>query len=119
MMLVAMVVTILMGMIHLFQVTWATQNSHIRAREALLHGDHYLQDYAPRDARIQVARTPFEVSSDGAANYDKASVPDSSGEPQGASASYEFSATASDSTRDDSFGSQTVDVTAAIVSPPQ
>ena len=31
------IAVILVSMFHLFTVTWATQNAHIRAREAVLH----------------------------------------------------------------------------------
>ena len=109
MMLAAMVVTILMGMVHLFQVTWATQNTHARAREALMHDTRYLEDYAPRASRIVVGSTPFERSE---TNYKKSGV--EGGQPVGVGGSYEFTATASDSTRNDSFGLQEVDVTATI-----
>ncbi len=114
MMLATMLVTILMAMMHLFEVTWATQNSHIRAREAVLHDLHYLSNHSPRDGGVVVAKTPGE-SSGGAFNYKKAGVDPGSNVPQGVSGlSMDFEATAKDRTRDDAFGSQEIEVTAVI-----
>ena len=117
-MLAAMIVTVLVGMMHLFQVTWAAQNSHIRAREAVLHDLHYLGNHGPRDGGVTVSGTP-SVQGNAGINYDKANV--ESGIPTGASGTYDFRATATDSTRDDSFGRQQIEVTAVICSncPPQ
>lgn len=116
MLLVTIVVTVLMGMVHLFQVTWAAQNSHIRAREAVLHDTHYLSLYSPRATRVTVSDTPSELTFGGDVNYEKAGVDGANQNiPVGVRGNYEFSATASDKTRDDSFGSQEVIVTASIL----
>ena len=119
MMLTAMVVTVLLGMMHLFQVTWAAQNRHMRAREAVLHDLHYLGNYAPRDAGVTVIKTPSILSS-GVVNYEKAGI-GAANKPVGAAGTFEFRATARDATREDSFGRQEIEVTAVICSdcPPQ
>ncbi len=41
-MLAFMVAVIVVATFHLWKVTWASQNAHIRAREAVLHGTTYM-----------------------------------------------------------------------------
>ena len=97
-MMAFVVVMLLVAMVHLFTVTWATQNAHLRAREALMHGDVYLTGVAPD--YVEVTQTPFQSD-----NYQRAE-PD---EP------INFSARAWDATRADIIGSQSIEVTAFIV----
>jgi len=107
MLLATMICTMLVGMLHLFQVTWATQNAHIRAREAVMHDTTYLDNHAPRANSVSVGSTPWDGE-----NYKKAGY--SGVEPVGVAVPYTFTATATDATRNDSFGRQQFEVTATI-----
>jgi hypothetical protein len=97
MMLAFMVMVILMCMFHLFTVTWASQNAHIRAREALLHGHTYMQ--GDRVSYSQANNELFDGN-----NYTKA---DRNG-------TIDFTAGASDQTRDDFIGAKDINITATI-----
>jgi hypothetical protein len=109
MLLATMICTMLVGMLHLFQVTWATQNAHIRAREAVMHGTTYLEHHPPRadSDYVSVGSTPWDGD-----NYKKAGYAGSI--PGGVDTTYTFTATATDATRNDSFGQQQIEVTATI-----
>ncbi len=109
MLLATMICTMLIGMLHLFQVTWATQNAHIRAREAVMHGTTYLDNHAPRADYVSVGSTPWD---DSELNYKKAGYAGS--RPGGVDVAYTFTAEATDATRNDSFGQQQIEVTATI-----
>ncbi len=109
MLLATMICTMLIGMLHLFQVTWATQNAHIRAREAVMHGTTYLENHAPRADYVSVGSTPWDDSD---LNYNKAGY--SGTTPGGVDTPYTFTAQATDATRNDSFGQQEIEVTATI-----
>jgi hypothetical protein len=114
MLLATMICTMLIGMLHLFQVTWATQNAHIRAREAVMHGTTYLENYAPRDDSdyVKVVSTPWDGQNYKKAGYTDEGQPGSF--PGGVDTPYKFTAQATDATRDDSFGQQKIKVTATI-----
>ncbi len=105
MLLVAMVCVVLMGMVHLFTVTWATQNAHIRAREAALHGAAYTEGVRADGEYTQPGTSPFDEVE---YNY---STAESDLTP------VTFSATASDTSRDDSFGANAIEVMATIELP--
>jgi hypothetical protein len=95
MMLTFGIAVVLVAMFHLFTVTWASGQAHIRARESLFHSTAYLE--APRSEYTSVSSSPFDPD---ARQYNKA-MPD---EP------ISFSAEAWDTTRDDLIGSQSIDV---------
>jgi hypothetical protein len=105
MLLVAMVCVVLMGMVHLFTVTWASQNAHIRAREAVLHGAAYTAGVRADAEYTQPDSSPFDEVE---LNYATA---------ESTLAPVTFSATASDTSRDDSFGANAIEVKATIVLP--
>jgi hypothetical protein len=114
MLLATMICTMLVGMLHLFQVTWATQNAHIRAREFVMHKASYLDNHAPRGDYVSVGSSQWEESpwDDSALNYRKAGY--NGARPGGVDTPYEFTAIATDATRNDSFGQQEIKVTATI-----
>lgn len=99
MMMAWIIAVILVSMYHLFTVTWATSNAHMRAREAALHGDAYLSGV--RTTYTRSVRSPFLPS---VGNYRKA-------EP---GTSINFQGLAWDTTRDDLIGSQAVSVSVSI-----
>lgn len=105
MLLAAMVCVILVGMVHLFTVTWATQNAHIRAREAALHGAAYTEGIRADAEYTQPGNSPFDEEE---YNYKTA---ESDLTP------VTFSATASDTSRDDSFDANSIEVMATIEIP--
>ena len=108
MLLTFMVMVVLLGVVHLFSLTWGTQNAHIRAREAAFHGDAYLTGVKAGTQYTQPGTAPFSTSLPGpGGNY---TVAEDSITP------FEFSATASDESRDDLFGSQNIEVSAKITS---
>ena len=109
MLLATMICTMLVGMLHLFQVTWATQNAHIRARETVMHDTTYLDNHAPRANYVSLGSSPWD---DSKLNHKKAGYAGSI--PGGADEAYTFTATATDATRNDSFGQQQIEVTATI-----
>ncbi len=90
------IAVVLVAMFHLFTVTWASGQAHIRARESLFHGTAYLD--APRSEYTSVGASPFDPE---ARQYQKAAID----EP------ISFSAEAWDTTRDDLIGSQSIEVT--------
>ncbi len=65
MMLAFMVAVIVVATFHLWKVTWASQNAHIRAREAVLHGTTYMS--GPKAAATSGGGQIFDGS-----NYRKA-----------------------------------------------
>ena len=109
MLLTFMVMVVLLGVVHLFSLTWASQNAHIRAREAAFHGDAYLTGAKADSQFTQPGSAPFDPALPGPSggNY---SVAEDSITP------FQFSATATDESRDDLFGSQQIEVTATITS---
>jgi hypothetical protein len=117
MLLTFMVMIILSGMVHLFSVTWASAQSHARAREAVLHETYYLENNGRRgDADFtQVQGSP--LFSRGEVTYNIAAFQgDSFGDVSGTATDEPFSfiATATDTSRDDAFGANTISVTATI-----
>lgn len=90
------IAVVLVAMFHLFTVTWASTQAHIRARESLFHSTAYLD--SPRSNYTAVGTSPFDPE---AMQYQRA-VPD---QP------ISFSAEAWDTTRDDLIGSQSIEVT--------
>ena len=108
MLLTFMVMVVLLGVVHLFSLTWASQNAHIRAREAAFHGDAFLTGTKANSQFIQPGSAPFDQAMPGpGGNY---TVAEDSITP------FQFSATATDESRDDLFGSQEIEVTATITS---
>lgn len=108
MLLAFMVMVVLLGLVQLFSLTWASQNAHIRAREAAFHGDAYQSGRGADLAFTQPGTAPFSTSLPGpGGNY---TVAEDSVTP------FTFSATASDESRDDLFGSRTISVSAQITS---
>lgn len=101
-MLAFLLTVVLVSMYHLFTVTWASQNAHMRAREAVLHGDAYLT--GARTSYVSHSRVPFDSSSS-VQNYRRADP----------GTTINFQATAWDTTRDDLIGSQDIEVFARIV----
>lgn len=95
------IMVVLVAMFHLFMVTWASGQAHMRAREALLHGDSY--QTGTRRNYVESGNIPFNTSS----SYPRKAVPGTS---------MEFTARAWDETLEDSFGSQTFQVEAVITS---
>ena len=93
------VAVVLVSMFHLFTVTWATQNAHIRAREALLHDTTNL--VGPRLDYTDPSSSPW---SDADNNYEIANPNNT----------IFWSAGAHDTTRDDLVGSQDIRVTWVI-----
>lgn len=104
MMLAFMVMVILVCMVHLFSVTWASENAHMRAREGVLHRTTYLQGKrAGTDFIVPGADSPWDSAT---SNY---RVAESGAQP------FRFQADAYDTTMDDMIGSQDIWVTATIV----
>ncbi len=113
MLLTFMVMIVLLGLVHLFSLTWASQNAHIRAREAVFHGDAYLTGAKGDSQFTQPSSAPFDPSMPGVSgNSGNYTVAEDSITP------FDFSATAKDNARDDLFGSQEIEVTAKITSTP-
>lgn len=90
------IVVIVVSMFHLFSVTWATSNAHIRAREALFHGDAYLSGDVRNDY-VEAGTIPFDPAT---RQYDKART----------GGAIQFDARAWDTTRDDLIGSDDIQV---------
>lgn len=90
---------LLVSMYHLFTVTWASANAHMRARESALHGDAYLR--GARTGYTRTVRSPFLPS---VGNYRKA-------EP---GMTINFQGLAWDTTRDDLIGSESLQVSVSI-----
>ena len=94
------IAVVLVSMFHLFTVTWATSNAHLRAREMMFHNTAYLEgakaDYA------EAVNSPFNPDQ---RQYEKA-------EP---GATIQFSGRAWDTTRDDLIGPDSIDVTVEMV----
>jgi Flp pilus assembly protein TadG len=108
MLLAFMVMVVLLGLVQLFSLTWASQNAHIRAREAAFHGDAYQAGRGADLAFTQPGTSPFSTSLPGpGGNY---TVAEDSITP------FTFSATASDQSRDDLFGARNISVSAQITS---
>jgi hypothetical protein len=108
MLLTFMVMVVLLGVVHMFSLTWGSQNAHIRAREAVFHGTAYQSGRGADSAFTQPGSSPFSTSLPGpGGNY---TVAEDSIVP------FNFSATASDQARDDLFGGQAISVTAQITS---
>ena len=105
MLLAFMVTVILVSMFHLFTVTWANQNAHMRAREALLHDTTYLSQVG--DGRASFASGGSGLW--GGSNYNVATH----GYPA-ARVPIDYRASANDTTPDDIIGSQTIQVATAI-----
>ena len=104
MLLTFTIMFVLLGLVHLFSVTWAGQNAHIRAREAAFHGDAFLD---VSNGYTEPSTAPFSQSLAGpGGNYTIAT---------GYFEMYEFSAEANDASRDDYFGSQEIEVRAQII----
>ena len=92
------IVVIVVSMFHLFTVTWASSNAHLRAREALFHGDAYLTGDVRSNYAEAGANIPFDPD---ARQYLKATT----------GTSIQFDARAWDTTRDDLIGSDDIEVT--------
>jgi hypothetical protein len=60
MLLAFLVMMILMSLVHLFTVTWASENAHIRAREGVMHGTSYLVGDRADIAYTSVSSSPFD-----------------------------------------------------------
>ena len=104
MLLTFTVMLVLLGLVHLFSVTWASQNAHIRAREAVFHGDAYLD---VSNGYTEPSTAPFSASLPGpGGNYTVAS---------GYEVDFAFTASANDESRDDYFEAQSIEVDAKIV----
>lgn len=93
------IAVILVSMFHLFTVTWATQNAHIRAREAVLHDTTNLD--AGRLGYTTPQSSPWSNADN---NYEIA-------DPSNV---IFWTAGANDTTRDDLIGPQDVRVTWTI-----
>lgn len=108
MLLAFLVMMVLLGMVQLFTLTWGSQNAHIRAREAVFHGDAYLEGTRASSQYTQPGSAPFSTSLAGpGGNYTVAEdelVP------------LDFSATAVDQSREDLFGSHRIDARALMKS---
>ncbi len=106
MLLAFMIMMILMSLVHLFTVTWASENAHIRAREGVMHGTDYLTGDRADIAYTSVSSAPFDSMTGNysaiCSDYTCPITP------------FRFTATATDSTPDDFFGSQTISVQAVI-----
>lgn len=94
------IMVVLVSMFHLFTVTWATSNAHIRAREMMFHSTAYLQ--GDKASYAESVNSPFNPDQ---RQYQKAR-PD---------ATIEFSGRAWDTTRDDLIGSDSIEVTLEMV----
>jgi len=119
MLLAALIAIMLVAMFHLFQVTWATQNAHIRAREATFHGKEYLKDYAPREDYVEVLDSDIyhwdvDRKNYALSGYQFSRNGTASNAPVGVDLLYDFNASAQDATRADSFEQQQIEVTATI-----
>ena len=90
------IIVIVVSMFHLFTVTWASSNAHLRAREALLHGDAYLTGEAKNDY-VEAGNIPFDPD---VRQYNKARTGES----------ISFDARAWDTTRDDLIGPDDIEV---------
>ena len=66
MMLAFMVAVMVVATFHLWKVTWAAENSHIRAREAMFHGNAYMN--GPRAS----GTSGSGLFDEGEQNYNKA-----------------------------------------------
>ena len=110
MLLTFMVMVVLLGVVHLFSLTWASQNAHIRAREAAFHGDAFLTGAKADSQFTQPGSAPFDSNLPHAGGQGNYTVAEDSITP------FQFSATATDESRDDLFGSQQIEVTATITS---
>ena len=93
------IAVILVAMFHLFTVTWATQNAHIRAREAVFHDSAYLSG-----TRLSYTTPQASPWSDADNNYQIA-------DPNSV---IFWTAQAHDTTRDDLIGPQNVQVSWTI-----
>ena len=106
MLLAFLVMMILMSLVHLFTVTGASENAHIRAREGVMHGTGYLVGDRADIAYTTVSSAPFDSMTENYSaicnDYTCPITP------------YRFTATATDTTPDDFFGSQTIFVQAVI-----
>jgi hypothetical protein len=108
MLLSFMVMVVLLGVVHMFTLTWGSQNAHIRAREAAFHGSAFQSGRGAESAFTQPGSSPFSTSLPGpGGNY---TVAEDSIVP------FNFSATASDQSRNDLFGAQNISVSAQITS---
>ncbi len=112
-----MVMIILSAMVHLFSVTWASTQAHVRAREAVLHEIYYLENNGRRGDSdfTQVQGDP--VFSRDVVTYKIAAFQgDDFGDLAGVASDepFTFVATATDTSRDDVFGANTITVTATI-----
>ncbi|MCB9796205.1 MAG: hypothetical protein H6741_26210 [Alphaproteobacteria bacterium] len=103
MMMAFLVTVVLVAMYHLFTVTWASQNAHLRAREMILHGDAYLSGVRTNYVEQRSTYLPFDTDP-GVLNYKLAA-------PGG---SLNFRTRAWDTTRDDLIGSQSIEAYAYI-----
>ncbi|MBN1334774.1 MAG: pilus assembly protein [Deltaproteobacteria bacterium] len=56
--LVPILLLVLGAMVHLFRVTYASRNAHVRAREHVLHGSAWLGDQAGRTGGTSVFDEP-------------------------------------------------------------
>jgi len=107
MLLAFLVMLILMSLVHLFTVTWASENAHIRAREGVMHGTGYLVGDRADVAYTTVISAPFDSMTGNytalCQDYVCPITP------------YRFSAIATDTTPShDLFGSQSITVQAVI-----
>jgi hypothetical protein len=106
MLLAFLVMMILMSLVHLFTVTWASENAHIRAREGVMHGTSFLVGDRADIAYTSVSSSPFDSMTENySALCNDYSCPITP---------YRFTATASDTTPDGFFGSQAISVQAVI-----
>ncbi len=116
MLLTFMVMIILSAIVHLFTVTWASTQAHARAREATLHDLHFLDRNGDRSNHTQVGSNPFNT---GESQYVIAEIQGASGFGDAAGAvtdvPFQFNANADDTTRDDAFGANTIQVQAQMV----
>ncbi len=118
MLLTFMVMLILAAMTHLFTVTWASAQAHMRAREAVLHETYYLEMNGRRGESAFTQTSGDPVFSRDEITYKIADFQgDDFGDVAGTATDrpFEFTATASDTSRDDVFGAQNINTEARIV----
>ncbi len=99
-----MVMLVLAATVHLFSVTWASQNAHIRAREAALHLDSYLGSRQAGSGGLTIyEQAPWDTSQQNYVIADPSLCPG------------QWSGAAHDMARDDLFEQQSIDVQAVML----
>lgn len=117
MLLTFMVMIILSAMVHLFTVTWASTQAHVRAREAVLHETYYLEMNGRRGDSSFTQPLGNPVFNRDELTYKVAAFQgDSFGDAAGTATDepFSFDATATDTSRDDVFGANPIEVSATV-----